>query len=53
MKHAMSCLTATIFALSCPFAIAAPQAVQRPNILFIAVDDLSDWIGCLDGHPRH
>ena len=22
-----------------------------PNVLFIAVDDLNDWIGCLEGHP--
>ncbi len=28
---------------------AAPQ--ERPNILFIAVDDLNDWIGALGGHP--
>jgi arylsulfatase A-like enzyme len=25
---------------------------RRPNVLFIAVDDLNDWIGCLDGHPQ-
>ena len=24
----------------------------RPNILFISVDDLNDWIGCLGGHPQ-
>lgn len=24
----------------------------RPNVLFIAVDDLNDWIGCLQGHPQ-
>ena len=25
---------------------------QRPNVLFIAVDDLNDWEGALDGHPQ-
>src|SRR5262249_28252394 len=24
----------------------------RPNILFIAIDDLNDWVGCLGGHPQ-
>jgi arylsulfatase A-like enzyme len=24
---------------------------RRPNVLFVAVDDLNDWIGCLRGHP--
>jgi len=23
----------------------------RPNVLFIAIDDLNDWVGCLGGHP--
>ncbi len=25
---------------------------KQPNILFIALDDLNDWIGCLGGHPQ-
>ncbi|MCH7226899.1 sulfatase [Haloferula sp. A504] len=24
---------------------------SRPNVLFIAIDDLNDWIGCMGGHP--
>jgi arylsulfatase A-like enzyme len=26
--------------------------LSAPNVLFIAVDDLNDWIGCLGGHPQ-
>ncbi|MGB7345873.1 MAG: sulfatase-like hydrolase/transferase [Pirellulaceae bacterium] len=25
---------------------------NQPNVLFISVDDLNDWIGCLGGHPQ-
>lgn len=25
--------------------------VSRPNVLFIAIDDLNDWVGVLGGHP--
>jgi choline-sulfatase len=31
---------------------AADSEIAKPNILFIAVDDLNDWIGCLGGHPQ-
>ena len=29
-----------------------PQKQKQPNVLFIVVDDLNDWIGCLGGHPQ-
>ena len=25
---------------------------EKPNILFIAIDDLNDWVGYLGGHPQ-
>jgi arylsulfatase A-like enzyme len=31
---------------------AEPATASRPNILFIAIDDQNDWIGCLKGHPQ-
>lgn len=33
--------------LAATFCQAAP-----PNVLFIAMDDLNDWVGCLGGHPQ-
>ena len=32
-------------------AHAAPSDDKRPDIVFIIVDDLNDWLGCLGGHP--
>ncbi len=39
--------------LSCKEDVKAPEkTASKPNVLFIAVDDLNDWIGCLQGHPQ-
>lgn len=27
-------------------------SLSKPNVLFIAIDDLNDWVGPLDGHPQ-
>lgn len=27
-------------------------AASKPNVLFISIDDLNDWVGCLGGHPQ-
>ena len=44
-------LVSCLFALSLLGVEAAGlRAADRPNVLFIAVDDLNDWIGCLGGH---
>ncbi|MEX2026938.1 MAG: sulfatase, partial [Pirellulaceae bacterium] len=33
------------------FLAAKASSAERPNIVFIAVDDQNDWIGHLGGHP--
>lgn len=33
-------------------ACAVGAQATPPNVLFIAIDDLNDWIGCLGGHPQ-
>jgi arylsulfatase A-like enzyme len=54
----MSCIRALLrFALFAVFVAPGAAAEERgdaagrPNVLFIAVDDLNDWISCLGGHP--
>ena len=32
--------------------LALSQERRPPNVLFIAIDDLNDWLGCLGGHPQ-
>lgn len=39
-----------LLAACCVFSSAV--AAERPNVLFISVDDLNDWVGCLGGHPQ-
>jgi arylsulfatase A-like enzyme len=39
------------FALGHTVASGA-ETSSRPNILFIAIDDLNDWVGFLKGHPQ-
>ena len=33
-------------------APGASEPSERPDVLFIIVDDLNDWVGALDGHPQ-
>ncbi|MDP6446552.1 MAG: sulfatase, partial [Pirellulaceae bacterium] len=45
----------TVAIVSCLVAInlvSQAAAADKPNILFIAIDDQNDWIGCLGGHPQ-
>ena len=40
-----------LLASSCG-APARRPAGPPPNVLFITIDDLNDWVGCLGGHPQ-
>ncbi len=34
------------------FGWSSLSGAECPNVLFIAIDDLNDWVGCLGGHPQ-
>ena len=43
----------TVLLITCAAASIPPvQAVEQPNVLFIAVDDLNHWVGHLGRHPQ-
>ena len=48
----MRTILLTVSVLGCLAFVSNAEPAPQPNILFIAVDDLNDWIGCLDGHPQ-
>ncbi len=32
--------------------VAGVHAAEGPNVVLISIDDLNDWVGCLEGHPQ-
>jgi arylsulfatase A-like enzyme len=50
LEGGMKILYALGLAIVLNFGCAA--AADRPDVLFIAVDDLNDWVGYLGGHPQ-
>ena len=47
MKATDSLIYLATLLLSC-----TAHSAEKPNVLLIAIDDLNDWIGCMDGHPQ-
>lgn len=43
---------AALFSLANFTSAADDPGTPRPNVLFIAIDDLNDWVGFLGGHPQ-
>ncbi|MBW7862901.1 MAG: sulfatase [Candidatus Hydrogenedentes bacterium] len=43
---------AGVLGAACASGAAAGNPDTRPNVLFISIDDLNDWVGCLGGHPQ-
>lgn len=44
-------LLALLVVTVCSATLEAAARRDRLNVLFIAIDDLNDWTGCLGGHP--
>ncbi len=49
MFRTFACFALSALSMAVPSLV---RAAEKPNVLFIAVDDLNDWIGCLGGHPQ-
>ena len=35
-----------------PIVFSSKKKVDPPNVLFIAIDDMNDWVGFLETHPQ-
>ncbi|MDR3632188.1 MAG: sulfatase [Isosphaeraceae bacterium] len=51
MRRSLFSVLSSILCLASSPALCAGELPRR-NVLFIAVDDLNDWVGCLGGHPQ-
>jgi len=44
-------IVATLVLCGTERSTLSADTAAKPNVLFIAIDDLNDWVGCLAGHP--
>ncbi|MGB7342826.1 MAG: sulfatase [Pirellulaceae bacterium] len=52
MKIDCCCLLLLVSLGTHAFADEVKQRNEKPNVLFIAIDDMNDWTGFLGGHPQ-
>ena len=52
MKRPRSFTAGCVLGLLCLTCAIADQPTPRPNVLFVIVDDLNDWVGFLGGHAQ-
>lgn len=56
MKNLLSYTTYSLILLFAACHSPTKEVNQResvpPNVLFLAIDDLNDWLGCMKGHPN-
>lgn len=51
MKYLKSSLNQSILCLAF-YILVTVSSLAKPNVLFIAIDDLNDWVGVMDSHPQ-
>lgn len=53
LKYFISKFLLIAFVLCAVFGCQSDEIKEKkPNVLFIAIDDLNDWVGYLGGHPQ-
>ena len=52
LKASGICLFISLLFFSCAQQASKKPTNGSPNVLFIAIDDLNDWLGTLEGHPQ-
>ncbi len=52
MNLKIALLALTAFGATAPGAVSAPAPHAPYNVLFIAIDDLNDWVGAFGGSPQ-
>ena len=52
LTRLLTSLLCGVILFGCNRPFSGPSNLQPPNVLFIAIDDLNDWLGCMNGHPN-